>query len=95
MVGQPLPPFPPCSPGPNAAMEKAWRFMHARILLRASEIKGEADHKRVIEEEWDRLAFDDSQKEDGWEGINFWVDHFGKTCDAVIDAKGYDTQYMR
>lgn len=35
------------------------------------EIKNTADMNRVIQEEWERLAFDDSQyEEDGWIGIN-------------------------
>jgi len=91
-----FPTFAAYSPDINALIEKAWRFLAARVKRRAGEIKNEADFERVIMEEWDRLAFDDSQyEEDGWIGINGYVDKWKTILEEVVEADGWDTRWMR
>ena len=52
--------------------------------------------ERGIMEEWDRLAFHDSQyEEDGWIGINGYVDKWKTILEEVVEADGWDTRWMR
>ena len=90
-----IPMFPQYSPDLNGIIEKAWRFLDTRVKARAAEIRGEADMKRVILEEWDALAFDNSQERLGWKGINYWADKFKELCEAVVEERGFDSKYMR
>ena len=57
------------------AIEKIWRTLHRRVKNRSAAIHSQEDMESVIQEEWDRLAFDRSQyDEDGFIGINALVD---------------------
>ena len=91
-----FPTFAAYSPDINALIEKAWRFLGARVKRRCGEIKNTADMNRVIQEEWERLAFDDSQyEEDGWIGINGYVDKWKDILEEVVKEDGWDTRWMR
>ena len=100
--GQPIdalqsPGFPPYSPDLNMVIEKAWRHIDKRVKKRHREIKSEDDMRKVVLEEWDRLAFDDSQvgETPSWPGINYYVDLFAVVCSEVIEENGFDTHFMR
>ena len=61
-----------------------------------SAARSQEDMESVIQEEWDRLAFDRSQyDEDGFIGINALVDMWPKVLQAGVDEDGWDTRYMR
>jgi hypothetical protein len=96
-ANQPMfPSFPQYSPDFNMAIEKIWRTLHGRVKNRAADIKSVKDMERVIEEEWDNLAFDRSQYEiDGFIGINALVDMWPTVLQAGVDADGWDTKYMK
>ncbi len=78
------------------AIEKIWRTLHRRVKNRSAAIRSQEDMESVIQEEWDRLAFDRSQyDEDGFIGINALVDMWPKVLQAGVDEDGWDTCYMR
>ena len=56
--------------GINGPIEKCWRECQRRVLARATEINGLADHRRIVEEEWAGLEFDRTEH---WCGINHLV----------------------
>ena len=90
------PSFPAYSPDFNMAIEKIWRTLHRRAKNRSAAIHSQEDMESVIQEEWDRLAFDRSQyDEDGFIGINALVDMWPKVLQAGVDEDGWDTRYMR
>ena len=51
--------------------------------------------RRVILEEWDKLAFDNAQEHLGWKGINYWADKLHQVCKEIVKENGFDTKYMR
>lgn len=87
--------FPMYSPDINAPIEKAWREVQTRVLNRITEINSREDHVRIIKEEWKGLEFHEVENPWGkWIGINAWCKKFANICQAVIDADGWDTEYM-
>ena len=90
------PSFPEYSPDFNMPPEKIWRTMHGRVKKRAAEIHNPEDMRRVIQEEWDRLAFGREQvDEDGFIGINALCEMWPKVLQAGVDEDGWDTRYMK
>ena len=83
--------FPAYSPDINGPIEKCWRECQRRVLARATEINGLADHRRIIEEEWAGLEFDWTEH---WCGINHLVLCMEDILEEVVEEDGYDTSYM-
>lgn len=78
----------------NWVVEKAWREVQRRVLARANEINDKVAMRKVIDEEWEGLEFE-QVPEKGWGGgVNNYVREWEKVLRAVVREKGYDTEYM-
>jgi len=91
-----FPGFPAYSPDLNI-IEKVWRELQLRVLACANKINSKATHRKVIEEEWEKLEAERTENTvhgGMWIGYNNLAMKFEDICGEVWKVGGWDTKYM-
>ena len=89
-MGVMFPAFPAYSPDLNI-IEKVWRELQLRVLARANEINSKASHRKVIEEEWEKLEAERTENTvhgGVWIGFNNLAMKFQDIGREVVRVEG-------
>ena len=89
-----LPRFPPYSTDLNWAIKNVWRYMAFKVNDMADQgrIINSATMRETILRLWNDLPY---EQEEGFAGINYYVEHWPDVLREVITQGGYDTRFMK